>query len=213
MTKIIFACDESGAKGCSDQRETYPGEVGVFAGVLIPQEVESKAKSVFREISNQYRQKGKKLHITDLSPEEQENFRQDIYAAIRQFNLPCFWYAIHVEGLHDRYQTQENLFENSRRTSSNVAAHTRYRSGSPRVNLLSMHDELFAGLYSHLIAFLEERMQGNVSIEVRTDRIDRSIIKRFKESSKSLLEGYPHVRDITAWDSLTEDVVKRCIKV
>ena len=166
-TEIVFACDESGAKGYSNQRETYLGEVGVFAGILIPQEIEPKAEPAFREICNKYGEKGSKLHIADRPPEVQENLRQDIYAAIRQFTLPCFWYAIHVEGLHDWCQTREQIFANARRTSSNAVAQTRYKFGSPRENLLSMHDELFAGLYSHLIAFLEERKQAQVSIKVR----------------------------------------------
>ena len=34
-TKIVFACDESGAKGYADQTESFPGEVGVFAGILV----------------------------------------------------------------------------------------------------------------------------------------------------------------------------------
>ena len=32
------------------------------------------------------------------------------------------------------------------------------------------------------------------------------------ESSKSLLEEYPHVSENSAWDSLTEKVAKRYIK-
>lgn len=35
MTKIVLACDESGAKGFADRDESYPGEVGVFAGILV----------------------------------------------------------------------------------------------------------------------------------------------------------------------------------
>ena len=211
-TKIIFACDESGAKGYADKRETYPGEVGVFAGILVPQTIEPKAEPLFRAICNKYREENRKLHIADLLPRERENLRQDVYAVIRQLNLPCFWYGIHVEGLHDWYQEREKVFENARQTSSIVGAQTRYRASSPRDNLLSLHDELFAGLYSHLIAFLEERNRGHVSIEVRTDRIDRSIIKRFLEDSKSLLEEYPHVSESKAWDSLTKQVIKQSIK-
>ena len=182
------------------------------ASLLIPQEVEAKSGPVFRNICDRFRETGKKLHIADLSPPQQENLRQDMFAAIRQFNLPCFWYAIHVEGLHDWYQTQEMLFANARQASSDADPQTRYKSGSPRENRLSMHEELFAGLYSHLIAFLEERKCGQVEIELRTDRIDRSIINHFRESCGSLLEEYPHVSEVTAWDSLTEKFVKGCIK-
>jgi hypothetical protein len=33
---IVFACDESGAKGYADRDEWLPGEVGVFAGIMVP---------------------------------------------------------------------------------------------------------------------------------------------------------------------------------
>ena len=211
-TNVLFACDESGAKGYSDQREAYAGEVGVFAGILIPHEVEPKSRPVFQNICDNLRKPGKKLHIVDLSPPQQEILRHDIFAAIRRFNLPCFWYAIHVEGLYDWYQANEKLHTSARHASATVDTQPRYKSGSPRENRLSMHEELFAGLYSHLIAFLAERQCGQVEIEVRTDRIDSTIIKRFRDSSDSLLEAYPHVHEVTAWDSLTEKVVKGSIK-
>lgn len=40
MTKVIFVCDESGAKGYADHEETYPGETGVFAGIMEPSDMD-----------------------------------------------------------------------------------------------------------------------------------------------------------------------------
>ena len=211
-TKVIFVCDESGAKAYSDQREAYPGEVGVFAGILVPEEVEPDSGPIFRNICDKYRETEKKLHIVDLSSANQKKLRNDIFAAIRQFKLPCFWYAIHVEGLYDWYHTQETLYAKARQDASHANQQKRYNSGSPREKRQSMHEELFSGLYSHLIAFLEERKRGHVEIEVRTDRIDNSIIKRFRDSCNSLLEEYPHISETTAWDSLTKKVVRGNIK-
>jgi hypothetical protein len=37
--RMVLACDESGAKGYADRDEAFPGEVGVFAGILMPEEV------------------------------------------------------------------------------------------------------------------------------------------------------------------------------
>jgi hypothetical protein len=33
---IVFACDESGAKSYADRDEQLLGEVGVFAGIMVP---------------------------------------------------------------------------------------------------------------------------------------------------------------------------------
>ena len=38
VTRIVLACDESGAKGYADKDEQVPGEVGVFAGLFAPRE-------------------------------------------------------------------------------------------------------------------------------------------------------------------------------
>lgn len=52
LTKVIFACDESGAKEYADKGENYPGEIGVFAGILIPDECVGDASPKFMEIFN-----------------------------------------------------------------------------------------------------------------------------------------------------------------
>ena len=99
---IVLACDESGAKGYADQDEAFPGEVGVFAGILIPQqEREAEARPRFQALCDRYRLLSGKLHIADLSPEQQTALRTDVFTAIREMNLPCFWYAIHVSGLQN----------------------------------------------------------------------------------------------------------------
>src|SRR4030088_1504695 len=93
---VVLACDESGAKGYADQDETFPGEVGVFAGILIPQqEREEQVRPIFQALCVSYRPASGKLHIADLPPEQQEALRADVFAAIKQAGLPCFWYAIH----------------------------------------------------------------------------------------------------------------------
>ena len=76
---VVLACDESGAKGYADQDESFPGEVGAFAGILIPQqEREEKARPVFQALCDHYRPASGKLHIADLAPEQQEALRADL---------------------------------------------------------------------------------------------------------------------------------------
>ena len=99
--RIILACDESGAKGYADKDESRPSEVGVFAGLMVPDELIVRATDRLVEAVASHRLADGKLHITDLQPAEQADLRARIFDAIRVLQLPCFWYAIHVAGFHD----------------------------------------------------------------------------------------------------------------
>ena len=104
-------CDESGAKGYADQNEAYPGEIGVFAGIMVPEECLATVKPVFDQIAARYMPESGKLHIADLSPEQQGAIRDELFVAIKSTKLPCFWYAIHVAGLHAHHRLQKTLLE------------------------------------------------------------------------------------------------------
>lgn len=209
ITSVIFACDESGAKGYADRPESFPGEVGVFAGILVPEEREAAARLQFQPIYERFKPATGKLHITELPPDQQEALRQQVYVAIRIQDLPCFWYAIHVEGLNNWYLTQKKVLEDARAAALAVGQNPpRVKRSSPRDDPASMHEELFAGLYSHVIAFLEERNRKEVSIEVRTDQIDSPIVKNFEEVAKRLLSSDPLLTAVTGWDTITQQVVK-----
>ena len=54
MTKVFLYCDESGAKGYANQNEAYPGEIGVFAGIMVPEERLEPVKLVFDEIAARF---------------------------------------------------------------------------------------------------------------------------------------------------------------
>ena len=68
MPKVILYCDESGAKGYADQDEAYPGEVGVFAGIMVPDELLATTRIEFDRIAAHYATEAGKLHIADLVP-------------------------------------------------------------------------------------------------------------------------------------------------
>ncbi|MBW8635577.1 hypothetical protein K1W69_00135 [Hoeflea sp. WL0058] len=212
-TKIVFACDESGAKGYADQAESFPGEVGVFAGVLVPEECEGVARQEFQAILDKYAPKSGKLHIADLPEGQQEGLRRDVYAAIRKLNLPCFWYAIHVEGLRTWHEMQRKIIEEARMSASLHRPEPRVKQGSVRDKPPSMHEELFAGLYSHIIAFLEERSRKKVSVEIRTDQIDSPIVKNFESVAKRLLSDDPYLTTVKGWDTITKKVVEGRVEV
>ena len=213
-TNVIFACDESGAKGYADQRESYPGEVGVFAGILVPQELDATARPEFQAIHDRYKSANGKLHIADLPPDQQVALRQDVYTGIRKLHLPCFWYAIHVDGLNDWYLTQKEISKDAKQAGlASQQSSPQIKANGDRDNPASMHEELFAGLYANLVAFLEERSQKEVSVEVRTDQIDSPIAKNFQEVANRLLSDAPLLETVTGWDTVTKEVVEGALKL
>lgn len=202
-TRIILACDESGAKGYADQPEQYPGEVGVFAGFLIPEDKLDEKLPPFQALIPKYTPPGGKLHIADLTPEQQEALRQDVYEVIRNSGLPCFWYAIHVAGFHNWHKIEETLKQDARAATDNSTV----KRGSARPDPSSLHTALFTGLYGHLIAFLEERGKVDVEIEVRSDQIDPPIIEEFEKAALRLLSTAPNVTPATGFDTATKKVL------
>ena len=211
-THVIFACDESGAKGSAKRQETYSGEIGVFAGILVPQEIDADARSEFQTIYDQYKPPSGKLHIAILPPDRQESLRQDVYAAIQKLKLPCFWYALHVEGLNNWHLIEKERLEDSKRSMLKVRPEPRIKLNNPRINVPSMHEQLFEGLYERLIAFLEERKQKLVSIEVRMDQVDSPIVKNFEAVAKRLLSDDRHLRPVKGWDTKTTQPVHGSIQ-
>lgn len=209
MPKVFFYCDESGAKGYADQDETYPGEIGVFAGIMVPEEHLVTVKPAFDNLAAHYRPASGKLHIADLTPEKQEAMRNELFALIKSTHLPCFWYSIHVAGLHAHHQQLVNLYKQQREALRAERGDTgpRIKGRSLREEPASMHVQLFEGLYAHLVAFLLERERQEVDIEIRTDQVDTPLVKRFTDVAKELLNNDPHVTETTGFDTIEKKVV------
>jgi len=214
MTRVILACDEAGAKGYADQNEAYDGEVGVFAAIMVPDSHLAAVEADFKTIYDKYKPGTGKLHIADLSPTAQDGLRQDVYAAIRKHQLPCFWYALHVAGLHHHHVNHQAMLAQAKADAEATATQPgRFKAGSHREAPASMHVVLFEGLYAHLVAFLEERGRYDVEIEVRTDRVDNPIVDRFEEVAQKLLGDMIHDHTATRFDTFTRKVVERKIMI
>jgi hypothetical protein len=209
VTAVFFYCDESGAKGYANQDEAFPGEVGVFAGIMVPEECLATVKPTFDQIAACYTPASGKLHIADLAPAQQEALRNELFAAIKNTRLPCFWYAIHVAGLHSHHQTFTKTLKQSAEAfrAARGGAEPRIKRGSQREEAASMHVELFSGLYSHLVAFLSERDRQGVDIEIRTDQVDTPLVKRFTEVAGDLLDNDPSVATATGFDTAEKRIV------
>lgn len=205
--KIILACDESGAKGYADQDEQFPGQVGVFAGLFVPEEVLTIAEKRLEAAIAPYRGTDGKLLITDLQPPQQAGLRSGLFDAILELNLPCFWYAIHVAGFHDFHRMTQQSLSDAQDAVAASNPNPRVKTGSPREKPDSLHAKLFAGLYSHIVAYVEERRPGPVEILVRTDNVDAPIAKLFRQQAEDLLHTGTRASTATGFDTVTKSVV------
>lgn len=205
--KFVLACDESGAKGYADQDEQYPGQVGVFAGLLVPESVLTQTEVALEKVIAQHRETDGKLHITDLTPEAQAELRKGIYESVSTYHLPCFWYAIHVAGYHAFHNKMSGLLNDAQAHAASLG--NRVKTGSPRQTLESLHTELFRGLYGHMIAYIEERSPADVQIEVRTDHVDKPIAKSFRQQAEQMLDDEPRKTVVTGFDAVDNKIVKR----
>ncbi len=207
-TKIVLACDESGAKGYAGDGEKYPGEVGIFAGLLVPHEILAPAQASLDEVIKKYRPSGSgKLHITDLTPEQQESLRKEIFDRIISLHIPCFYEAIHVAGFDTAHQNLLDAIDASKnRTRSRIK-----RSANP-VKAPSLHIAVFQGMYAKLLAFCMERGRHKLDIELRTDNVDGPIRDQFLKSAETLLDYGAKLKIVKGFDPVTKKVVEGTIE-
>lgn len=207
--KIILACDESGAKGYANQDEQFPGQVGVFAGLLVPEEILNQTEAALEKVIAPHRGGDGKLHITDLEATAQNKLRQRLFEAIRELEIPCFWYAIHVAGYHRDHTRNAEMIANSAKNTQALGG--TIQPPKPRVSPGSLHVELFRGLYGHIVAFIEERRPAEVMIEVRTDRVDKPIAKAFQKEAEKLFDTAPRTSTVSGYNRAEKKVVRRQI--
>ncbi|MHC8326039.1 hypothetical protein [Pseudomonas sp. LB1P83] len=206
--RFFFYCDESGAKGYANQQESFPGETGVFAGILFPEQLHADLSEKFDAIARHFKPAQGKLHIADLPQEQKGALRQALFNEIQAAGLPCFWYAIHVAGLNDYYTQQTERLRNHRAAvEARRTSPARVKTGSVREEPPSMHVELFSGLHAHIVAFLLERGCNNVDLEIRTDQVDSPLAKQFENVAAELLKTDPDVTETTGFDTLMQQVV------
>jgi len=205
--KFILACDESGAKGYADRDEQFPGQIGVFAGLLVPDEILAQVEAALAAAIAPHRGSDGKLHITDMEATAQADLRQRLFEAIRELQLPCFWYAIHVAGFHAHHTMFARVIADAGKDAAPLDG--TMKRPAPRVAPGSLHVELFRGLYGHIVAFIEERAPGDVTIEIRTDRVDTPIAKSFRQEAERLLDKMPRTSTMSNYDRLENKFVKR----
>lgn len=164
MKRHYLFIDESGAKGYADNRERYPGELGVIAGYLVPELHLSEYKSAIEARLSLIKGEGK-LHIADLLNKSEA--REVIFNTFLDLKIPWIYEAIYVEGLY-----QSEFCEG------------RGGDGSPKELL---HAKLFMGLMIKVLASVHKFRDKAVEIVVVSDNIDSGVIKKFFIESEDYL--------------------------
>lgn len=196
---IVVFCDESGAKGYADQLEKEPGEIGIFAGFPVQRENLGLLAAEFKNELAEFRESTGKIHIAEVSPERQERLRQKVYTVLLRRPIFCFYEAIHVQGFHSAYKSQCEFVES-------VAAKlgkTRKKKPVPQ----SLHVHLFEGFYGRILTFCAKVGITNIAIEIRTDRVEGPILKKFHSQAEALLNDTRRYK-LTRWDPETSKATK-----
>jgi len=169
MNTCYLICDESGAKGKANTTEKFPGEVGVMGGFCLREEDIDRVKRDLQKIVSKYQPTSGKFHITDLSENDQQSLRNEVFSYIKANYIFCVYTATHAEGFHNQYK------------NSGVKHHD-----SP-----SLYDELFKVLFADSLdwaIFCANPAHSEIKLVVLIDNTDKSICKGFKKIATELLE-------------------------
>jgi hypothetical protein len=204
---IVIFCDESGAKGYADQSEQVAGETGVFSGYVVLRSYLAAVEGELQAALSGFHKEEQKLHIADLSPEEQGALRKKVYDVLSR--LPCLYEAIHVEGFHADYERTRELVEKAAELAKTDASsrHSEIKVSKRGVEARSLHVELFLGLYTKILAFCLEQGKTDLKIEIRTDRIDGPILEKFHKEAERFW-GDKVTVEVKGWNPSTASVVK-----
>lgn len=187
--KLYFICDESGAKGYEDNKEKNEGEIGVFAGYILPEERKEEIKEDMNKIIKKYNSKGK-FHITDL--ENPEEFRKEIFNYIKTNEINFLYTAIYTQGFYNNYLKKKKLKEEAK---ENTNPNIRVTSKTPKE---SLHVELFVNLVLKAFAFGLE-YSDSPELEIKIDHVDKIILKSMKKRLGEDLKSET-IKEVKAWD-------------
>lgn len=202
MNKIFLVADESGAKGYSTTQEREPGELGIMAGYMLPEDALEAVKQDFESIRTKFFTPGK-MHITDLTAPQQQEMRQEFFDYFLSRRIFWVYEATYVQGFAD----------NARRLNEvTKEAHDARRSDvamSWRETHDMLHGAIFQGAFSKAVAFGMDVVGVPIQLEVITDRTDAPILKLFGEKAAEYLSvGENLVHEATGFDRTTRAIVR-----
>lgn len=184
-TAIVLYCDESGHKGPSTEQERRPGEIGVYAGLLMDPAMDAVAAPKFQEIADIFSGRTSKLHIADLNAGDQAELRERIFSLLLELKIPCFWSAIHKQGFFSLYETQRSTVLEALNRAEDLRGKPRTRRlrGESEVLL----DTLFQSFIGRVIAFCAERGKEDLDLTIRMDRTEPHVREDFPDLVADLL--------------------------
>lgn len=177
MTKIIFVIDESGAKGYSDNKENFKGEIGVLAGFLILEDNIEIARKELDIIKRKYLIDDK-VHITDLDSKSQYDLRAEIFLYLKHRNIHWVYSAVYVQGFYENARRRKQLDEKLNQIITP-------KSQNIRKELL--HSELFESAFSDAIDLISRTYGFDFNLSIISDVIDKSTLEKFKKAANNFL--------------------------
>ncbi len=203
MDKLYFICDESGSKGFADNEERFEGEYGVFAGYFLTDKNYENLKNKYKTIYEKYVIVGQKLHITDLTPENQENLRKEVFECLQNENISCVYEAISVKGYNRQFV---NLTDIKNKQTEELADKLTF---SKNVEKDRLHSELFQGLFGKAIAYYLDKIGDEIDIQIITDNIEDSLKKEFEVKAKELINPLDTPIKIKAFDKEKKQPIEK----
>lgn len=166
MTNMVLVIDESGAKGYSRQQESTIGEIGVMAGYLYTESEIEQISRMFQQVTSNIKGlKNQKLHIAELSSEQQEDLRNGIFDLIKMSRLQWFYTAIYSQGFHESEFCDNRGTEDSKR---------------------SLHNELFAYMLGKAANFARSIGVKDLNLRVLTDNVGKGEKRMFTYTAKEM---------------------------
>lgn len=207
MKEVVFVIDESGAKGYSDNVECTPGEIGVMAGYLIPSNCLDFVKKEFDAIRSNFFS-DRKVHITDLLPQQQEELRKSIVDYFMQRNIYWVYEAVYVQGYYENFYRLNQLAKKAHKSRrSNIQI-----SWKEKKELL--HAELFQGVFGKAVEFCLDSMKSQFKLNIITDPIDNDIKKQFqRKADEYLYVGQGKTYETKGFNKETKQVVTGSISI
>ncbi len=210
MPEVYCFFDESGAKGHADKKERFEGESGTVAGFVVLVENMKEYCDELDALLSPYTCSGK-LHITDLTPEQQSALRDSIFDWLQKHSCPCFFDAQYVSGFGEAGLVFRKFIESARDASC-----PRFKHGSNLPAPESLHKELFQGLAMKVFYWCKQEYGDNFHIDYLTDRVDKVVLRLFEqainEAIESLsLQNMTRTRETTVFDTQTREKRKKSV--
>lgn len=180
---MIVICDESGAKGYSNQKEKYPGEFGLFAGYVLKsdsqlEKIESELSNIFNEIEWPENQK---KHLSNLNSELAEKIRCNVFKIFKENEIICMYSAIYVDGFYSsNNEIKETKNKIKELVTSNIEVTKHYEEES-------LHVALFQNLFLKIISLYEERKEDK-NLLIILDNVDNWVKRQLNSAKREVLE-------------------------